>query len=59
MSCLINVGVIGSHSVFEGVCETHIILTASACGGGVRAAVPDTTLADSADSGDSADESGE
>ena len=40
---------------FEGVCLTHVILTPGMCGGGVRAAVPDTTLADS---GDSADEAG-
>ena len=29
----------------EGVCLIHVILTLSACGGGVRAAVPDTTSA--------------
>ena len=34
---------------FEGVCLTHVILTPGACGGGVRAAVPDTTSGDSAD----------
>ena len=28
----------------QGVCVTHVILTPGACGGGVRAAVPDTTL---------------
>ena len=30
--------------IFEGVCLTRVILTPCVCGGGVRAAVPDTTL---------------
>ena len=34
--------------LFEGVCLTHVILTPGACGGGVRAAVPDTTSGESA-----------
>ena len=29
--------------LFEGVCETHVILTPGACGRGVRAALHDTT----------------
>ncbi len=33
----------GLYRLFEGVCLTHVILTPGACGGGVQAAVPDTT----------------